>query len=119
MARKRAKVDPALFGETDVFASTEPDERQEQERRRQRRRLVRRATYDITPELKKAIARRATRLGIPASQLAMFFLVDALGRYDAGAIDPHPFLVESDSPRFRNNLALGDWYHLKGDVEQD
>jgi hypothetical protein len=117
MAKKRAKVDPSLFGGTDLFTKTEPDEKQERERQRQRRRLTRRATYDITPELKDAVSTRATRLGIPASQLAMFLLADSLQRYDAGAVDPKPFLVESNSPRFRNNLAFGDWYWLMGDNE--
>ncbi|MCI0649938.1 MAG: hypothetical protein L0346_34350 [Chloroflexi bacterium] len=116
MAKKRAKVSLDFGESVDLFAKTGPDERQEREKQRQRERLTRRATYDITPELKTAVERRATRLGIPASQLAMFFLCDALERYDAGEIDPEPYLEESTSPKFRNNLAFGEWYGLKGDI---
>lgn len=71
-------------------------------------RLAGRATYDISPALKNAIVKRATRLGIPASQLAHFLLLHALRDLDAGKIDPEPYLTESDSPRFRNNLDLTD-----------
>jgi hypothetical protein len=74
-----------------------------------------RAAYDITPELKAAVAEQATALGIPASQFAMFLLCDALTRYDAGEIDPTPYLTPSTSPKFRNNLAFGDWYCIEGD----
>ena len=116
MAKKRAKVNIDYSQSADLFVRTAPDANKERERRRQRDRLVKRATYDITPELKEAVARRATDLGLPASQFAMFLLCDALRRYDAGEIDPTPFLGHSDSPRFRKNLLFGEWYHLKGDI---
>lgn len=73
-------------------------------------RLARRATYDISAGLKKAIAARATRLGVPASQLAHFLLLDAWQRLERGEIDPEPFLVESDSPAYRNRLAVEEAY---------
>ena len=121
MAKKRAKVDPGLFGSaaSDLFASTEPNPKKEKERRRNRERIPKRATYDITEPLKTAVAQRATRLGIPASQFAMFLLCDALRRYDAGETDPSPYLEESTSPKFRNNLAYGDWYDFEGDNSID
>lgn len=114
MAKKRAKVSQDLFQDTsDLFKKTEQEEQREKEKRRQKERLVKRATYDMTAELKEAVVSRATQLGIPASQLAMFLLCDALRRFDAGDITPLPYLEESTSPKFRNNLIIDEeWYHL-------
>jgi hypothetical protein len=112
MAKKRAKVNLDFGDKTNLFAKTDPSKPKDQRRGR----IMQRATYDLTPELKAAVSQRAYRLGIPASQLAMFLLCDALQRLDAGDIDPTPYLLESQSPKFRNNLGLGDWYHL-GDNE--
>lgn len=117
MVKKRAKVSDQA-GELgavnpDLFAATSPPGEKKPDRPD---RILKRATYDLTPELKTAVAKRATRLGIPASQLAMFLLCDALQRYDAGDIDPTPYIEESDSPKFRNVLSIGDWYHLEGDA---
>lgn len=75
-------------------------------RKTPRKRLQKRATYDISAELKAAIAERATRLGIPASQLAHFLLVHAWRRLEAGELDPEPFLEPSSSPAFRNTLDI-------------
>lgn len=111
-AKKRAKVDINFGDQVDLFARTEPDTKQEREQQRNRDRLTQRATYDLTPELKEAVVQRATRLGIPASQLAMFLLCDGLRRYDSGEIDPQPYLEESTSPKFRNNLLFDTWYDL-------
>lgn len=112
MAKKRARVDQDLFQDkSDLFKKTEPGK----EKERQKRRNLKRASYDMTAELREAVSERATRIGIPASQLAMFLLCDALRRYDAGDITPLPYLEESDSPRFRYNLTFDEWYHLKGD----
>lgn len=117
MAKKRAKVSDQLgeFGgvNQNLFAATSPAAKSADRPDR----IMKRATYDMTPELKTAVAKRATRLGISASGLAMFLLCDALRRYDAGEIDPTPYLEESDSPKFRNTLPLGDWYQFEGDNE--
>lgn len=82
--------------------------RQEQKpkRRTPKERLQKRATYDISAELKQDIANRATRLGIPASQLAHFLLLHAWHDLEAGRIDPEPYLEPSTSPAFRNNLNV-------------
>lgn len=71
-----------------------------------RERLQKRATYDISAELKQAIADRATQLGIPASQLAHFLLLHAWRQLEAGELDPEPYLEPSTSPAFRNNLNV-------------
>ena len=119
MAKKRAKVSDqaAELGgakvNSDLFAATS----RPQSKVDRPNRIMRRATYDMTPELKTAVIQRAKRWGISASQLAMFLLCDGLRRYDAGEIDPKPYLEESDSPKFRNNLAMGDWYTFEGDNE--
>jgi hypothetical protein len=105
MAKKRAKVDRDLFESTEV--TKDKQEAKEEE--------LTRATYYIPPEQKEAVTRRATDLGIPASQLAIFLLSDALQRFDASEIDPSAHLTRSDSPKFRNNLAFGDWYYAGDD----
>jgi hypothetical protein len=86
----------------------EPGERKpdEPKRKTSKERLQKRATYDISAELKEAIAEHATRLGIPASQLAHFLLLHAWQHLQAGEIDPEPFLEPSTSPAFRNNLDI-------------
>jgi hypothetical protein len=120
MVKKRAKVSEAVAEmgglNPDLFASTGADSGEKAAPAAPVKpggsgRVLYRASYDMTAELKTAVAQRATRLGIPASQLAMFLLSDALRRLDSGDIDPAPFLVESESPKFRFNLALdADWY---------
>lgn len=103
MVKKRSKVDPDLFASTEVerepSSTTAPEEE------------LARATYYLRPDLKDAITRRATDLGLPASQLAMFLLSEGLRRLDAGDVDPSPHLTRSDSPRFRHNLEIADWYY--------
>ncbi len=70
-----------------------------------------RASYDIPPDLRQEIYQRSIRLGIPASQLAMFLLADGLRRLVDGEIDPEPYLILSTSPKFRNNLVIDpEWY---------
>ena len=64
-----------------------------------RERLQKRATYDISAELKQAIADRAT-------QLAHFLLLHAWRQLEAGELDPEPYLEPSTSPAFRNNLNV-------------
>lgn len=92
---------------------TNPKEAQKQPQKRPDR-VLSRASYDMTPDLKTAVSKRSKRLGIPASQFAMFLLSDALRRYDANEIDPTPYLIESDSPKFRNTLDIAGWY-FEGD----
>lgn len=104
MAKKRAKVDQ------DLFASTETGKKAPTPPARDEEELVR-TTYYLTLELKDAVMRRATDLGIPASQLALFLLSDALKRFDAGETDATPYLTRSESPKFRHNLETGDWYY--------
>ena len=87
-------------------AQSQEEPKPEPKRRTSRDRLAGRATYDLSPELKEAIAQRATRLGIPASQLAHFLLLHAWRLLEQGQIDPEPFLVPSTSPAFRNNLDV-------------
>lgn len=116
MAKNRSKVserkEEIAPAARDLFAATEPDRKKEQERQRQRNRQAKRAVYDLTEGLKTAVTRRSVRLGIPASQLAQFLLSDSLRRFDAGEIDPSPYLTPSESPRFRNNLEIDDdWYY--------
>lgn len=103
MVKKRAKVDQDLFAGTETEKKTSPAPAQEEE--------LTRATYYLTSELKDAVMRRATDLGIPASQLAMFLLSDGLKRFDAGETDATPYLTRSESPKFRHNLETGDWYY--------
>ncbi len=112
MAKKRVKLsDSGEIEKRTLFEKTEPDPKREKERQRERQRDLKRGAYDMTPELKNAVAKRATRLGIPASQFAMYLLSDGLRRFDNGDIDPTPYLSESDSPRFRNNLDFDSWYY--------
>ena len=114
MAKKRAQISGREFHGANILAKTTTETKAE--RGRDRDRLESRATYDMTQELKDRIARKATDLGIPASQLAMFMLCDGLARLENGEIDPAPFLTRSESPKFRNNLTLGEWYWLNGDA---
>ena len=116
MAKKRAQISGQEFPGANILAKTTTDTKSDRERGRNKERLDSRATYDMTQELKEAIVRKATDLGIPASQLAMFMLCDGLARLENGEIDPTPFLTRSESPKFRNNLAFGDWYWLSGDA---
>ena len=119
MAKKRAKVSDqaAELGgakvNSDLFAPTvlAPEAR----KTKRPDRVLYRASYDMTEDLKTAVATRAIRLGVPASQLAMFLLSDALRRFDAGDIDAQPFLVSSTSPKFRNNLEIDPAWYFEGE----
>lgn len=71
-------------------------------RKTKKERLAGRATYDLSPELKEAIADRATQLGLPASQLAHFLLLNAWHAMERGELDPEPYLQPSSSPAFRH-----------------
>ena len=116
MAKKRAKVsDQAeeLASNQDLFAKT--DTKQQATKRPDR--VLSRASYDMTPEIKTAVAKRATMLGLPASQFAMFLLSDALRRFDAGEIDPRPFLINSPSPKFRHNLEMSNQWFFEDSKE--
>jgi hypothetical protein len=118
MVKKRAKVSDSAteMGSVnpDLFAATSlPPEPVERKPDRVDRVLYR-ASYDMTEDLKRAVATRATRLGIPASQLAMFLLSDALRRFDTGEIDPLPFVVDSTSPKFRYNLEIDPAWYFEG-----
>ncbi len=115
-AKKRAQISGQEFAGSNLFAKTTDETKETKSALEQKRRREWRATYDLTPELKERIVRKATDLGISTSQLALFMLSDALDRLDRGAIDPTPFITRSDSPKFRNNLPLGDWYWLKDDA---
>lgn len=87
---------------------TEDEKRKKTERERGRKRGKNLAHYDLVHGMKDKIAKESIQLGIPASQLASFLLADALARFDAGEIDPTPYIVPSTSPKFRNNLDF-DW----------
>lgn len=65
-----------------------------------------RVRYDMPPELRGAIQKAAYRYGVPASQLAQWFLKRGLADLENGVIDPTPYLQESESPRFLNNLII-------------
>jgi hypothetical protein len=73
--------------------------------RTSKKRLEGRATYDIGPELKKAIYRESVELGVPASQLAKYLLLYAWDYYVNAEI-PQPALEKSDSPKFRNRIEF-------------
>lgn len=88
--------------------ASEDEQKRKIERDRGRKRSKNLAHYDLIEGMKEKIAEESIRLGIPASQLASFLLADALARFDAGKIDPNPYVVPSTSPRFRNNLDF-DW----------
>lgn len=95
-----------LLGQTRRPDQGESGEEQESKRKTPKERLQKRATYDISAELKQAIADRATQLGIPASQLAHLLLLHAWHQLEVGEIDPEPYLEPSTSPAFRNNLNV-------------
>lgn len=80
----------------------------ETERKRGRKRAKHQARYDLPPGMKEKISQEATKLGVPASQLAALLLACALVDYDNGEIDPQPYLIESTSPKYRNNLEF-EW----------
>lgn len=101
----KRKVTPDVLAD---LMGREPkrEEKATPKRKTSKSRLAGRATYDLSPELKEAIAERATRLGIPASQLAHFLLLHAWRQLEDGELDPEPFLEPSTSPAFRNNLDI-------------
>ena len=66
-------------------------------------RLIKRATYEIGPELKNVIHEEAVRLGVPDSQLAKYLLLYAWDLYVDEKI-PLPELTESSSPKYRHNI---------------
>ena len=70
-------------------------------------RLEGRATYDIGKALKEAILDESIQLGVPASQLARYLLLEAWGMYERDEI-PEPELIASDSPKFRNLINFSD-----------
>lgn len=114
MAKKRSQINEQEFPKSNILSrTTETEPQQSRDRGRKQKRLAGRATYDLTPALKKRVVELATDLGIPASQLALFMLCDALRRLEQGDIDPKPYLTKSSSPKFRNELALDEWYWLE------
>ncbi|MCA9922878.1 MAG: hypothetical protein KC419_17400 [Anaerolineales bacterium] len=62
-----------------------------------------RATYYIGPALKEQIREISVSWGVPASQVARYFLEFALDAFEAGRV-PDPPLSPSDSPAYRNNI---------------
>ncbi|MEM7333780.1 MAG: hypothetical protein AAF490_16960 [Chloroflexota bacterium] len=70
-------------------------------------RLAGRATYDIGKELKEAIVDESIQLGVPASQLARYLLLEAWDMYEREEI-PEPELIASDSPKFRNLIDFSN-----------
>lgn len=68
-------------------------------------RLIRRATYEIGPELKEVIHDEAVRLGVSDSQFARYLLLFAWDFYLDKSI-PEPVLSESSSPRYRHNIEF-------------
>ena len=100
MAKKRrGDIDSGLFSPTEP----EPEEQEPAQQEEARAELIR-ATYYISQRLKDEIHRRAVALGISDSQLAWYMLLDAVKRYDAGEIDPEPYLIPSTSPAYRHNI---------------
>lgn len=101
-----------LMGKKPVRRSTSVEEDVEDKDKPTRKtpsdRLAGRATYDLSPRLKEAIAGRAAQLGIPASQLAHFLLLHAWQALECGEIDPEPYLQLSSSPAFRHILEIAE-----------
>lgn len=124
MVKKRSKIEEDLFADTTREEEQEPMSDLEQQapeaqrdskargpkRKTPPERLRKRASYDLSVELKESIAQRATELGISASQLAHFLLLNAWKRLEKGELDPTPYLTPSDSPAYRHKLEVDSLY---------
>lgn len=113
--RKRRNIlDPAV---ADLLAGMEekqaesrlPKKEREKiakERAKMRSRKDNRVTYDLPPEIKKQMANLAENMGVAASQLATFALIQFLQDYQNGEIDLSKYRVPSKSPRYEWKLVF-------------
>ncbi len=113
--RKRLNIlDPAV---ADLLAGMEEKqaearlpkrerEKLARERAKMRTRKDRRVTYDLPPELKKQISDLAEDLGVAASQLATYALIQFLQAYHNDQVDLSKYKVASPSPRYEWKLVF-------------
>ncbi len=90
---------------------TEPPARETPSQRKKRKtseRLKHRATFDLPPGMKDELSEYAAEYKTTMSQIAGFFLADAIQRYRAGDpdLDPSSFLIPSASMRYLNNIEI-------------
>ena len=109
LAPQREETRPALPQREEPAETTAPQRANTTTapRRRKRQtpksRLIKRATYEIGPELKNVIHEEAMRLGVSDSQLAKYLLWYAWDLYVDEKI-PLPELTDSSSPKYRHNI---------------
>ena len=77
-----------------------------QRRKRERDANRVRDWYDLPSSIKKNMETIAKIERVPKSQLAAFFLFDAIQRYETGEITLAPFKTASNIPRFQFFLRL-------------
>lgn len=112
--KRRKIIDPAVAAlmshqeERQVEARQPKAERVKRSRERKKAadRLPGRVNLDLPPELKKRLFDLAKTEGIPASQIAAFFLAEGLRRLQSGDLSFTPYRRRSDSPRYEWNLDL-------------
>jgi len=113
--RKRRNIlDPAV---ADLLAGMEEKQAEARLPKREREKIARerakmrarkdhRVTYDLPPELKKQIGDLAEQLGVAASQIATYALIQFLQSYQNGDVDFTKFRVPSRSPRYEWKLVF-------------
>ena len=112
--QRRSSIDPAvaaLMGDqekktADAHLPRETRSKKTKERKKAADRLAGRVNLDLPPALKKQLFDLAEAQGIPASQIAAFFLAEGLRRLSTGEVDLSPYKTPSGSPRYDWNLTL-------------
>lgn len=66
-----------------------------------------RVTYYLDEPVREYIRQLSIEWGVPASQVAKYFLIHAIDAHKSGSIAP-PSLVPSDSPAYRNVINFQD-----------
>lgn len=113
MAKKRARISETTEVNPDLLRRVQTEEADDTAVSQPKKRKPRgvksdtvRVRYDMPEGLRDVIKEKAYEMGIPANQLALYFLVYGLQELEDGHIDPTTLLVKSSSPKFRNNLDL-------------
>lgn len=113
--RKRLNVlDPAV---ADLLAGMEEKQAEARLPKREREKIARerakmrarkdhRVTYDLPPDLKKQISELAEKMGVAASQIVTYALIQFLQSYQQDEIDLSKYRVPSRSPRYEWKLVF-------------
>ncbi len=101
--KESPKIKPPTTNVLDALSGMQKEETAKPSKTTDKARKEDRATYYIGPALKERVREISVSWGVPASQVARYFLEFALDAFEAGQV-PDPPLSPSDSPAYMNNI---------------